>query len=424
MSQNASRAGCSTRRRHGAAGKVARPPAIVPALALLLTLTLVACAAQRPEPPAPQAIAGPAAAPDAGPSLLPEGTQWPFDEASGLAAPEGPSDWAAIPGEQAGAPPAWSPDGWDLSGVLPMQTPQAVGTPGITGPTPGATPAQTILVTDTIRLPILMYHHIQVLSPIAGATWRLLTVTPAAFEAQLAFLSKQGYHTIHFSDLIAYFDQGRPLPARPIILTFDDGWEDDYAMVYPILKKYGMEGTFFPPTNWVGTSKVTLTWPQVEEMDRGGMEFGSHTVSHRLLSNLGRAQALRELMLSKSILDSHLRRPVVALAYPGGSHNTLTMELAPQAGYGVALGVTPSIYQHRASRYELYRIGIPYSLTLDGFASILAGQVPRTAAPRSPAPRTATPGSAAPGKGQAGTPVPDKAQTPVPGATATPRPAH
>jgi peptidoglycan/xylan/chitin deacetylase (PgdA/CDA1 family) len=337
-------------------------------------------------------------------------------------------------GEQASTPPAWSPDGWDLSGVPPMQTPQAVVPPGIIGPPNGATPAQTFLVTDTIKLPILMYHHVQVLSPIASAVWRLLTVTPAAFEAQVAFLSKQGYHTIYFSDLIAYFDQGRPLPARPIILTFDDGWEDDYATVYPILKKYGMEGTFFPPTNWVGKSKVTLTWPQVEEMDRGGMEFGSHTASHRLLSNLGRAQALRELTLSKSILDSHLRRPVVALAYPGGSHNSLTMELVPQAGYGIALGVTPSIYQHRASRYELYRIGIPYSLTLDAFASVLAGQVPRMAAPRTTAPNTTAPSTAAPsptatgpatpGKGQVGTPAPGKGQTPGPGATYTPRPTH
>jgi peptidoglycan/xylan/chitin deacetylase (PgdA/CDA1 family) len=247
--------------------------------------------------------------------------------------------------------------------VLPPDPTPAAPTPAVPAP-----PA-----SDAIRLPILMYHHLRVLSPKAGAIWEMLTVTPAAFEEQVAYLTKHGYHTIYFSDLVASFDQGRALPPNPILLTFDDGWLDDYTVAYPILRKYGMVGAFFPPTNWVGKSKLTITWQQVEEMDRGGMEFGSHTVSHRLLTPLKRAQVLQELQLSQSILEGHVRRSVVALAYPGGAHNGQTMELAAVAGYGVAVGVTPSAWQQVAERYTLRRITVPYGMSLAEFAARVGG---------------------------------------------------
>jgi len=237
---------------------------------------------------------------------------------------------------------------------------------------------RTVAPADRLTLPILMYHHVQYLSANANATWRNLTVTPAAFEAQVQYLADHGYHTIYFSDLVAYFGAGTPLPDKPIILTFDDGWVDDYNVVYPVLQKYCMVGTFFPPVNWVnnGGGKQILSWPMIEEMSRGQMEFGSHTLNHHLLSNQTEKQIMEQLVGSKAELEKHTLWPVVALAYPGGGWNNLAVSLVPKAGYGAAVGVTASPDQARSDLFLLHRITIPYSDDLKMFERRITSKNP------------------------------------------------
>ena len=224
-----------------------------------------------------------------------------------------------------------------------------------------------------VKVPILMYHYVDAVPPPAGPYAGSLTVRTKDFKAEMMYLVDYGFHTVSLPDVYLAMAGRKRLPGKPVVLTFDDGGLDDYTVAYPILRKYGMVGAFFPPTNWVGKSKLTITWQQVEEMDRGGMEFGSHTVSHRLLTPLKRAQVLQELQLSQSILEGHVRRSVVALAYPGGAHNGQTMELAAVAGYGVAVGVTPSAWQQVAERYTLRRITVPYGMSLAEFAARVGG---------------------------------------------------
>lgn len=228
---------------------------------------------------------------------------------------------------------------------------------------------------DQVTLPILMYHHITHLAANASSTWRTLTVTPEAFEAQVKYLADHGYHAIYFSNLVAYFQNGVPLPEKPIILTFDDGWVDDYKVAYPILRKYCMVGTFFPPINWVnnGGGMQVMDWPMIEEMSRGGMEFGSHTLNHHLLNNLNETQIRQQLVDSKAEIEKHVVRPVVALAYPGGGYNALVVSLVPKAGYSAAVGVTANPDQLRANLFTLHRTTITYSDNLEMFERRLRG---------------------------------------------------
>ena len=196
-------------------------------------------------------------------------------------------------------------------------------------------------------VPILMYHHVRYLAPAANRMWRGLTVDPAAFEVQMAYLVEHGYHTISFSDLADYFDRGKSLPDKPVILTFDDGWREQYTTVFPILRRYGLVATFFPPTQWVGNSSLTLTWAQIEEMSLAGMEFGSHTVNHHILPKETPDEVRRQLTQSKATLEQHTHKPVIALAYPTGAYSPAVVAWVPEAGYRAAVGIFPGVEQGR-----------------------------------------------------------------------------
>jgi peptidoglycan/xylan/chitin deacetylase (PgdA/CDA1 family) len=273
---------------------------------------------------------------------------------------------------ETGAPPAAAPGTQNRAAFAPPFCPNPARIP------------RPVVPAEKVSLPILMYHHITHLPANASTTWRTLTVTPEAFESQVKWLADHGYHTIYFSDLVAYFRDGVPLPEKPIILTFDDGWTDDHTIAYPILRKHCMVGTFFPPVAWTNRSNGSkvMTWPMIEEMSRGGMEFGSHTISHYLLNEQTAQRITEELVDSKAALEQHVVLPVVALAYPGGGHNPLVVSLVPKAGYGAAVGVAASPDQARSDLFLLHRIAIPYSDDLKAFERRLTAK----AAPDAPAP--------------------------------------
>ncbi len=219
-----------------------------------------------------------------------------------------------------------------------------------------------------VHVPILMYHHLQYLNPNADYVWRTLTVAPDQFELQVAYLARQGFHTIYFSTLIAHLRWGAPLPSNPIILTFDDAWRDDYYVAYPILRKYGMVGTFFTPSNYMGCCSYTLTWPMVYEMSAAGMEFGSHSLEHPFLTQQNGYQIWHELVDSKWILERNLGKPVVVFAYPFGAYNEYIWRQVAAAGYGAGASVNAGSWQSMDNIYGLNRTTVPYWESLDYFA--------------------------------------------------------
>ncbi len=223
-----------------------------------------------------------------------------------------------------------------------------------------------------VHLPILVYHHIELVRPGASATLRGLSVSPAEFEKQMAYLAAHDYHTIYFSDLVFYFRDGHALPPNPIILTFDDGWVAQYTVAFPILKKYGFVGTFFSPTNWVDrTAGSVMSWQQIAEMSAAGMEFGSHTVTHYLMAPRTEAQNRYELLASRRLIEQYTARPVIALAYPGGSFTPNVVKVVSEADYGAAVSMLGGVEQSYGEIYTLRRTSIRYWDTVEMFAQKL-----------------------------------------------------
>jgi peptidoglycan/xylan/chitin deacetylase (PgdA/CDA1 family) len=187
-------------------------------------------------------------------------------------------------------------------------------------------------VVRTAQVPILMYHHISPI-PTNNVLDASLTVTPLIFAEQLDYLKKQGYHSITLNQLLNNLYYETPLPTKPIILTFDDGYEDSYQYAYPLLQQYGYSGTFYIITgkvNWDGQ----MTWSQLRKMLAHGMQMGSHTVHHvdigQVLLN-SHDEAQQELQVSQSTLQQKLGIVIQHFCYPSGEpfkHGSWTLRQA------------------------------------------------------------------------------------------------
>ncbi len=182
------------------------------------------------------------------------------------------------------------------------------------------------------QVPILMYHHISDV-PTQNVLDLSLTVTPTVFSQQLDYLDAHGYHSITFNQLFDALYYGMALPSKPIILTFDDGYEDNYTFAYPILVKHGYSGMFYIITGKVGWDGQ-MTWNQLRTMLAHGMQMGSHTVHHvnigQVLLN-SQEQAQQELQISQSTLQQKLGMVVQHFCYPSGEpfrHGSLSLQQA------------------------------------------------------------------------------------------------
>jgi peptidoglycan/xylan/chitin deacetylase (PgdA/CDA1 family) len=187
-------------------------------------------------------------------------------------------------------------------------------------------------VTTTANVPILMYHHISD-APTTNVLDRSLTVTTTLFNQQLDHLVAQGYHSITFNQLFAALYYNGPLPTKPIILTFDDGYTDAYASAYPALVKHGFSGMFYIITGKVGW-QGQMTWAQMSTMLAHGMQMGSHTIHHVDMGQVyldSYDQAQQELQISRSTLQQHLGVVIQQFCYPSGEpfrHGSLALRRA------------------------------------------------------------------------------------------------
>ena len=231
------------------------------------------------------------------------------------------------------------------------------------------TPAATEIPTDTttpapivrdVRVPILMYHHVGDLPPDADAVRKSLTVSQERFEEQMKFIAEQGYTTIRIADLANHLQTGAPLPEKPILLTFDDGYDNNYTNVFPTLKDHGFVGTFFvigAPTDY--GSPGYLRWEQISEMYENGMEFGNHSLTHRY--NLGTTRNSTqdaEIKRAHKLMVDHLPNWTPIFSYPSGSYNQYSLNLLRELGYIAAVTTKQGTYQTSEQPYELRRIRI------------------------------------------------------------------
>ncbi|MEN6565047.1 MAG: polysaccharide deacetylase family protein [Veillonellales bacterium] len=182
-------------------------------------------------------------------------------------------------------------------------------------------------------IPVLNYHQVN------AESHTQLTLSPYEFDAQMAYLHKSGYTTITPAQLVDYLQDSKPLPANPILITFDDGYEDNYREAYPILKKYNFTATFFIITDFVGKNSNYMTWNQIKEMHNNGFSFESHTSSHILLPSASDDEIHAQLIKSREKLEQLLNQKIEYLAYPGGAYDQRVIALTKEAGYRAAFTV-------------------------------------------------------------------------------------
>jgi peptidoglycan/xylan/chitin deacetylase (PgdA/CDA1 family) len=181
-------------------------------------------------------------------------------------------------------------------------------------------------------VPILMYHSI------ADLPGNNLGVPPEKFAGQMKFLHDAGFTTITPDQLFDAYQGTGKLPSSPILLTFDDGYPDNYYVAFPILKQYGFTATFFVITGDVDHGM--LSWSQLKEMQDHGMSIQSHTVSHPDLRNLSGLALRKQLADSKASIEGKLNTAVRFFCYPSGKYNAQTLNQLKELGY--SMGVTTS----------------------------------------------------------------------------------
>lgn len=208
---------------------------------------------------------------------------------------------------------------------------------------------------------VLMYHSVTTRDDPPPSDF---IVTASAFKAQLRHLKERGYRTPTVDELI----DGRALvePGRPsVMLTFDDGYLDNYTVALPLLLEHGFTATVFAIAdfrrreNWWDAPPsrgCPLLEPrQMREMQAHGIAFGSHGLSHRAMSSLSDADLTRELVDSRHRLEDLLGAPVRSLAYPYGVVCGRVKRAAARAGYHAAFAVSSGPYSLRRDLYEIRR---------------------------------------------------------------------
>ena len=199
-------------------------------------------------------------------------------------------------------------------------------------------------------VPILAYHQV-------SDEFDLYSVPALQFEEQMHYLQEKGYTAISLEELFDSYEGRGVLPNKPIIITFDDGYEDNLLAALPIMAKYNMRSTLFIVTDLVGTTDY-LSWQQIAEMQVRHTEIGSHTVSHIALDESSTDEQRHEVVESKRILEQHVG-PVKFFAYPYGQFSTMTQQLLGEAGYLGACSGIPGLNSKGVDVFALKRVNVP-----------------------------------------------------------------
>jgi peptidoglycan/xylan/chitin deacetylase (PgdA/CDA1 family) len=202
------------------------------------------------------------------------------------------------------------------------------------------------------RVPILTYHWFTDNKHMGPTKWSHLGLTPDEFVSQMYYLWQKGFHTISLDDLATHLLEHTPLPEKPIIITFDDGYEDFFHHAYPILRRFNLTATVFLVSSLVGQTNLwdqkigepvrkLLKWEQIKELGGHGISFGSHTCSHPDLTQLTPDHVRREIADSRTTIAQKIGKPVTFFSYPYGEWNETIRQMVIESGYIGACSITP-----------------------------------------------------------------------------------
>jgi len=218
-------------------------------------------------------------------------------------------------------------------------------------------------------VPILTYHSFDY-----GEG--LLSVTPENFERQMRYLKDKGFNVIPLDELVAGIKNKRRFAHNTVIITIDDGCENNFTYAFPVLKKYAFPATIFLITNRIGTNAAFLSWDEVKEMSKYNISFGGHTKNHVYLPSVDKKDVLwDEIAGCKKAIEEHVGTPVDYFCYPFGGFTEEAKRLVKKAGFKGACTTNHGFaILDRIGLYELPRISVrngnPCFLFFDLFDSI------------------------------------------------------
>lgn len=180
----------------------------------------------------------------------------------------------------------------------------------------------TLLYGNRPAIPILMYHSIEHEQQSSIHPYYRTTTPPSLFDEQLRFLQQEGYRTCSLEYAANQLQVQVSSTDKLVVITFDDGYGDFYRHAFPVLQSCGFTATVFLATAYIGESPIQfkgkdcMTWAQIRELQRNGIRFGSHTVTHPQLRNLSMQAIENELLQSKGTIEDKMGCPVTSFAYP------------------------------------------------------------------------------------------------------------
>ncbi len=248
------------------------------------------------------------------------------------------------------------------STVTPTETPM---------PTMTATPKPTLTPTfeyhspGKVCVPILLYHHV-----VALESGNRYSVSRANFEEQMAALKDLGYSTISVAQLIRAIQKGENLPHSPLVITFDDGYEDVYLNAFPELSKYGFTATIMLVSSYVGSEEF-MTQSEILDLEQAGWEVGSHSQTHLDLTK-NFSSLWDEIVQSRLDLKQITGQEINLFAYPYGAADSVVIGKVIKAGYSAGLGLGTSVIHDVGNLFYLDRIEVRADMDLASITQAIA----------------------------------------------------
>lgn len=304
--------------------------------------------------------------------------------------------WVPGPEEQAVAQPGASPVRPTVTPPVATVGPPAATLPPLAAPTvlafptqplrdptdaPSPTPWPTYQPTPgwadvgrQVRVPVLIYHYVEPVPADAGPLREGLTVTPELFTQQIEYLAANGYTTISLYDLSQAVTTGAPLPAKSVILTFDDGYSGVLTYALPVMERYGFKGTIFVITEFVDNGRPGyLTWDELRRLHALGWRIEAHTKTHIQLEDAGYDQQLYQMLGSIETIAANIAERPRYLSYPAGRYDATSVWLAEQLQLWGAVTTHAGRWYDFGSRYTWPRQRIDGRLGLQGFIDQVEG---------------------------------------------------
>lgn len=204
---------------------------------------------------------------------------------------------------------------------------------------------------------ILMYHSV-------GDKEIFFNVRKNDFIRQMAYLKEKKFNVFSLSQLVERIEKKEPIPKKTVVLTFDDGYEDNYFNAYPVLKKHNFPATIFLAPDLVGRTTRSkqnisfkiLDWPQIQEMFQSGLiDFQPHGLTHQKLARISLEQAKNEIKKSKEIIERRLDKKCCFFSYPNGDFNEAVISILRENGFKAALTVKSGMADRNSDLFKLPR---------------------------------------------------------------------